>query len=104
MKNDGNHSCTNEPDLTAKSRTKWKKEHKELCFDTLDANAIFDLDNWLIELAFSDLQGIDQQKIDSLVFDCNKIMLDAASGSGMFVRNKQTRKKQRKRLKKNLVY
>ena len=94
MKNDSNHSCSNEPDLTAKSRTKWKKEHKELFIDTLDANAVFDLDNRLTELAPSDLQGIDQQKIDSLVFDCNKIMLDAASSSDMFVNNKQTRKKQ----------
>ena len=43
LKNDSNHSCSNEPDLTAKSQTKWKKEHKELFIDTLDANAVFDL-------------------------------------------------------------
>ena len=99
MKKDSNHSCLNGPDLTAKSRTKWKKEHKELFFDTLDANAVFFyLDNRLTELASSDLQGIDQQKIDSLVFDWNKFMLDAASSSGMFVNNKQTRKTM-KRLK-----
>ena len=35
-------------------------------------------------------------EIDSLVFDCNKIMLDAASSSGMFVNNKQTRKNNEK--------
>ena len=96
VKNDSNHSCSNEPDMTAKSRTKWKKEHKELFIDTLDANAVFDLDNRLTELASSDLQGIDQQKIDSLVFDCNKIMLDAASSSDMFVNNKHTRKNNEK--------
>ena len=60
---------------------------------TLDANAIFDLHNQLTELASSDLQGIiDQQKNDSFVFYRNKIMLDAASGSGMFVSDNQTRK------------
>ena len=44
MKNDINHSCTDEPDLTAKSRTKLKKENKNSYFDTLDASSVFDLD------------------------------------------------------------
>ena len=50
-----------------------EKEHKELCSDKFDANAIFDLDNRLTELAFSDLQSIDQQKIDSLVLTVTKL-------------------------------
>ena len=80
-----------------------EKEHKELYFDTLDANTVFDLDNRLTELASSDLQGIDQQKVDSLLFDCYNIMLDAASSSGMFVSNKQT-EKNNENAKKTLVY
>ena len=38
-----------------------EKEQKELYFDTLDANAIFD--NHLTEIASFDLQDIDQQKL-----------------------------------------
>ena len=73
MKNDINHSCTDEPDLTAKSRTKLKKENKNSYFDTLDASSVFDLDNRLTELASSDLQGFDQRKMYSLVFDKTKL-------------------------------
>ena len=54
MKNDINHYCTDERDLTAKSRTKLKKENKNSYFDTLDASSVFDLDNRLTELASSD--------------------------------------------------
>ena len=79
-----------------------EKEQKELFFfDSLNPNAILDLNNRLTEFASSDLQGIDQEKIDSLVFDCNKIMLDADSDSGMFVNIKQT-KNNTKKAKKNL--
>ena len=59
-------------------------------FDSFNFNAIFDLNNRLTEFASSDLQGIDQEKIDSLVLACNKIMRDAATDSGMFVNIKQT--------------
>ena len=51
------------PDLTAKSQTKWKKEHKELFFDSLNYNASLDMNNRLTEFASSDLQGIDQEKL-----------------------------------------
>ena len=68
---------------------KWKKEQRGLFFDSLNPNAILDLNNRLTEFASSDLQGIDQEKIYFLVFDCNKIMLDAAYDSGMFVNIKQ---------------
>ena len=68
---------------------KWKKEQRELFFDSLNPNAILDLNNRLTEFASSDLQDIDQEKIDFLVFDSNKIMLDAAYDSGMFVNIKQ---------------
>ena len=76
-----------------------EKERKELYFDKLGADAILELDNRLTELASSDLQGIDQQKINYLVSDYNKIMLDATSNSGMLVSNKQTRNINKKAIK-----
>ena len=78
-----------------------EKRTEGIFFDSLNPNAILDLNNRLTEFASSDLQGTDQEKIDSLGFDCNKIILDAASDSGMFVNIKQT-KNNTKKAKKNL--
>ena len=84
------------------TKCKWANEKKDTFIDALDLLSLLELEHKMSDIMSSGCTNVDQIIIDSLVENCNKILLDAASESDMFFTPKQ-KKINVKKVKKTLV-
>ena len=75
---------------------------KILFSNAIDLLSVLELEHTMSDIISSECTNVDQVIVDSLVENCNKILLDAASESEMFFTSKQ-RNKVVKKVNKTLV-
>ena len=64
-------------------KCKWSSDKKEVFFNAIDLLSVLDLEHKMAEILSNGCHNVDQVVIDSLVENCNEILLDAASNSEM---------------------
>ena len=69
-------------------KCKWSNEKKDTFINSLDLLSVLELDHKMSDILSMDCAKVNQTNIDSLVENCNKILLDAASESDMFFTTK----------------
>ena len=69
-------------------KCKWSNEKKETFINSLDLLSVLELEHKMSDILSTDCANVNQTIIDSLVENCNKILLDAASESDMFFNTK----------------
>ena len=62
---------------------KWSSDKKETFFNAIDLLSVLDLEHKMAEILSNGCHNVDQVIVDSLVENCNDILLDAASNSEM---------------------
>ena len=73
-------------------KCKWVNEKKDTFSNAIDLLSVLELEHTMSDIISSECTNVDQVIVDSLVENCNKILLDAASESEMFFTYKHRNK------------
>lgn len=72
-----------ENEVNSVQKPKWVNENRDLFVNSINAESLLNMEQKILNISAMEPENINQLTVDSLVSDCNKLLLDAASGANM---------------------